>query len=386
MNEKIIKTFSFDIKDIDTEKRTFWATASTEQEDRDGDTIKADAWKLKEFKKNPVIPLFHDYRRFPVAKAEKIHVEDGKLMFRPIFATKEQNPEAEIAWQLYSGGFMGAWSVGFIPKKWDEKERKSGMHGRDYTEVELLEISAVVVPSNPNALTEARAKGIDVDLISKEEIKTSKFSEKDLENAEVWDMVLKPMPSEHSCRLESPDKYIRIRRQNDKFGDGIHAIWGVQAGDEPVELQAIRFDKSKHSVSEAKSWLSEHDYKCKLFEPATERCLTCGKEMSWAQKVTGEDDYQPTCDCNWNFKKYIEDFKKELAVEFANIYMLQKTVEGELSLIKKGMGDLSDRAIYIEGFIKGMKSWMETRFKEPESGVDPELQKLAKEILNRVRN
>lgn len=77
-----------------------------------------------------------------------------------------------------------------------------------------------------------------------------------------------PYPNEHSARIESPGKYIRFRRENDKFGSGIDAIWGVKK-DQTVELQAIRFDKNKFTVAQAKAWLKEHDYSPISFEAAT---------------------------------------------------------------------------------------------------------------------
>jgi arsenate reductase-like glutaredoxin family protein len=78
----------------------------------------------------------------------------------------------------------------------------------------------------------------------------------------------KPFPNEHAIRLNDPKKYKKIRRQNDKFGDGIHAIFGVKE-DDKTELQAIRFSADKFTADEAKSWLSEHDYGTSGFEAAT---------------------------------------------------------------------------------------------------------------------
>jgi hypothetical protein len=77
-----------------------------------------------------------------------------------------------------------------------------------------------------------------------------------------------PYPNEHAARLKEPSGYDRFRRENDKFGSGIHAIWGIKSG-QAVELQAIRFDSKKFTVAEAKSWLKAHDYKPILFEPAS---------------------------------------------------------------------------------------------------------------------
>ena len=69
-----------------------------------------------------------------------------------------------------------------------------------------------------------------------------------------------PFRSEHSARLKDPDQYEKFRRQNDKFDGGIHAIFGVTEGGK-AELQAIRFDAKKFTVSEAKKWLKEHGHK-----------------------------------------------------------------------------------------------------------------------------
>src|SRR3972149_1712369 len=62
-------------------------------------------------------------------------------------------------------------------------------------------------------------------------------------------------------------QFDRIRRENNKFGDGIHAIWGVK--NDKATLQAIRWDSSKFTADAAKKWAKDHDYTCILFEPAT---------------------------------------------------------------------------------------------------------------------
>lgn len=82
----------------------------------------------------------------------------------------------------------------------------------------------------------------------------------------------KPYPNEHAARMKSPDGYKRMRRQNDKFGPGIHAIFGVTDEDK-TELQAVRFDREKFTAAEAKVWLKEHDMKPAGFEPATEKTI-----------------------------------------------------------------------------------------------------------------
>lgn len=80
-----------------------------------------------------------------------------------------------------------------------------------------------------------------------------------------------PYQNEHSARIKEPSGYKRYRRENNKFGAGIDAIWGIREKDEKAELQAIRFDVKKFTVAEAKAWLKEHDYKPIKFEPAEEK-------------------------------------------------------------------------------------------------------------------
>ena len=77
-----------------------------------------------------------------------------------------------------------------------------------------------------------------------------------------------PYPSEHAARINDPSKYKALRRQNDRFGPGIHVIWGILP-DGRTEIQAIRFDKTKFTPDQARAWLKEHDYKPIEFAPAT---------------------------------------------------------------------------------------------------------------------
>ena len=158
--DKKFKAIQFEIKEIDEEERSFLAVASTEDIDRDNDRIMASGWDLANFKKNPVIPWSHRYGDPPVATAKDIFVQDGRLMFRPKFATKEEYEFADTIYKLYKGGFLRSFSVGFQPKRYEIVERDKGRKGYDFLEQELWEVSACTVPSNPNALVAAKMKGV----------------------------------------------------------------------------------------------------------------------------------------------------------------------------------------------------------------------------------
>lgn len=156
----IRKFVDFEIKGVNEEDRSFWAVASTGTKDRDGDIIEPKGWKLKNFKKNPVILWAHEYRGLPIANAPEIKIENEKLMFKVKFITKEIYPFAETLWQMYKNRHLRTFSVGFMPLKFEDldddegKDEKGMFRGRRYTSQELLEISGCPVPSNVDAMAQ----------------------------------------------------------------------------------------------------------------------------------------------------------------------------------------------------------------------------------------
>lgn len=93
----------------------------------------------------------------------------------------------------------------------------------------------------------------------------------------------RPYANEHAARLLDPAQFERFRRKNNDFAQGIDSIYGIN-GDDPVRLQALRFDASVFTVSEAKTWLSDHDYKPILFEPATGKTMTTAIDIKSINK------------------------------------------------------------------------------------------------------
>ncbi len=69
-----------------------------------------------------------------------------------------------------------------------------------------------------------------------------------------------PYENEIAVRLNDPGDYKDIRRENDKFGDGVSVLWGVR-DDGKLDLQALRFDREKFGAKEVEKWLSEHGYR-----------------------------------------------------------------------------------------------------------------------------
>jgi HK97 family phage prohead protease len=133
------------IVDKDTTANTFTAVASTAAVDRHGEIVSPEGWDLENFKKNPVLLWSHDHTIPAIGKATKVWVEgfgaQAKLMFSGVWQTVTE--EGKAAAQLVSDGILNSFSVGFLPYD---------MEGNTYTEQELLEISLVNVPANPDAM------------------------------------------------------------------------------------------------------------------------------------------------------------------------------------------------------------------------------------------
>jgi phage head maturation protease len=133
-------------KDADTKK--YHAVFSSETEDRHGEIVYQD-FDLKAFKKNPVYLDSHNYDSIEhiIGKVSPLSVKEGKLQGDIEFAT--MNPKGLLAEKMADGGFLNTSSIGFIPKVFDDKG--------NILKSELLEISAVSVPANPEATFEKDA-------------------------------------------------------------------------------------------------------------------------------------------------------------------------------------------------------------------------------------
>lgn len=133
-------------------------TISTRGRDRHGDILEPGGAQVASFLKNPVVLWAHEYRSLPIGRATALTREGEALKADVIFAG---TPFAREVYGLYAGGFLKGWSVGFLPLEWEVMEDAQGrFNGYHVKSWELMELSAVPVPANPEALTEALGKGL----------------------------------------------------------------------------------------------------------------------------------------------------------------------------------------------------------------------------------
>ena len=144
--------------------RAFTFVFSDESVDRYGDVIQSRGWNLDNFNSNPVALFGHDAGSVEnvIGNAKNVRVAGDKLVGDIEFMPADVNPNAEAVYQMVKGGWLKTVSVGFAPIEWKAAKDKARPGGVDFVKQELLEISIVPIPANPNALIQAKAAGVDL--------------------------------------------------------------------------------------------------------------------------------------------------------------------------------------------------------------------------------
>jgi len=155
--------------------------ASTETPDRSNDIIDVNGWVLDSYMgaigkgSNPIFAWAHNYSKPPVGKTVAVNKDTrGKaLVIRvkfPAIAEMCSDPAhpseealfSDTVYNMYKNGMLSAVSVGFRAIKYKTRddaevlEKPEWMRGTHFLEVELLEVSAVLVPCNQDALVTMR--------------------------------------------------------------------------------------------------------------------------------------------------------------------------------------------------------------------------------------
>lgn len=148
-----------EVREINEDARTATVVISTEAVDSYNTILKQAGWDFTRFRKNPVLMLFHDYRNFPIGRVTDLRIMGEQTEATIQFATAEQNPEAERAWQLWKAGFLRGVSVGFTPIEWHYEEREGGSV-LIFDKMQLNELSVVPIPANADTLAKELATSI----------------------------------------------------------------------------------------------------------------------------------------------------------------------------------------------------------------------------------
>lgn len=148
-------------KSIDEQARTIRFICSTRNVDRYGEIVEPSAFSdwLQTFESNPVFVAGHTYIAPDGSPTVIGYWSDLQVTENGLEATAhflDGDDLAEKYWTRYKAGAMRAVSIGFIARAWEMKDFDfpdgETRRVRVFTEVELLEISAVAIPANRQSL------------------------------------------------------------------------------------------------------------------------------------------------------------------------------------------------------------------------------------------
>lgn len=134
-------------KIINLEDRIIEAVISTDRVDRDDDVIVQEGIDFTNYLNNPVVLLNHDLEGTPIAKTINLRQVDGETIARMQFADSQVSPSSAFYFDLYANGYMNGFSAGLLNKRIEYRDDV-----RVIVESELIEISLVVIPANPETV------------------------------------------------------------------------------------------------------------------------------------------------------------------------------------------------------------------------------------------
>ncbi|WP_157976410.1 HK97 family phage prohead protease [Parahaliea mediterranea] len=129
---------------------------SDERVDRHGDIVRADGWKLADFKKNPIALFGHSHSQI-IGVWTNVRVEGKKLVGRLKLAEEGTSELVNTTRKLVEQRILKAVSVGFRILEYTPRDKNEPWGGWDITQADLMEASMVAVPANAGALAIAKA-------------------------------------------------------------------------------------------------------------------------------------------------------------------------------------------------------------------------------------
>lgn len=160
------------LRSFDSENNKATFVASSAAQDRHGTVVNQKNWHLDSYRANPIVGYQHELYGAPCEKSdpddvigrghvyfeENRDMEDQNLMIDIEFDDDPDNDRARKVARKVERGFLNAVSVGFIPVgegRYGRVNEKGEVEEKDtffFDGQELLEVSVVNIPSNPEAV------------------------------------------------------------------------------------------------------------------------------------------------------------------------------------------------------------------------------------------
>ncbi len=304
----IFKTIKGEVKKEEDGSLNIFIPLSTMSMDRDGEVVEPSAFKktISKFMLHPVLVASHDYKdlKNQIGEWTKLKVTDTGLEGKPKYYKGAGNDTADWAYYLASKG-VAAFSIGFIPKDWIDGDGIKTPR-KTYKDVELLEISHCIIPSQREAVMAMRSKSVDPVI--------QKMCDETLK--ELPEIVTKPEVTDNTIRIpvDSGDhtghtmRTIQISQK-----DGIQALYCVP----DKKVLTYIFSKEKWDMDKAKEWVKEHKSFNAEKEVSQNEILD---EIDYLDLLIKENGMNESVEKSFNelTKKYFtnpyltEEYKKEL--------------------------------------------------------------------------
>lgn len=188
-----------ELRAVDETERSVVFVASNNAVDSYGTVLPVDKWDLARFAKNGVIGYQHDiyYSDDPdnVIGRGEAYVEGDALLVKVYFEPADLNPKADKVFRKIVFGSISAVSVGFratATGHWGKERDGEDPNVYYYNGQELMEVSVVNIPSNPDAVKRSAEEELsrymreEPETRQEPDAKTSEEEVKDSESNEAY--------------------------------------------------------------------------------------------------------------------------------------------------------------------------------------------------------
>lgn len=257
------------VKALDDGSVYFEGFANKSVPDRIGDLIGKKAWKLDNYKKNPIVLFNHDHTK-PVGKMIKVEARDDGLFVKGRIANSS-DPDVSRIRDLVKEGILNSLSVGM---RVEDEERKGDIN--HIKSAELHEISIVAVPMNQDSQFSIASKTAEIlTAIAKDrgnELAVKAISK--LKDFQTIDEATEQLAEISHCDKETIHKFLRldseapddlkrwVNKGEDMEGESEDEGEGEEEKGAKENVIAIRVPKEAFAdQSELEKWATDSGWK-----------------------------------------------------------------------------------------------------------------------------
>lgn len=148
---KVRKVFkSFTPTSINEQDHTVRVRMTDASVDRHGEVLTYEGWDFDDFMQNPVVLVNHDDWQLPVGNVIEVIPVPAEKAYDAVVQFDVEDEDAAKVWGKVVRGYLKTVSVGFLTLL---------QQGNEILQKQLLELSFVTIPANPNATTRGLRDG-----------------------------------------------------------------------------------------------------------------------------------------------------------------------------------------------------------------------------------